>query len=453
MSPPQPSAKFSFRLLRWFSIASLAVIAAIAAANAFVLSNFLTKHMLEREASVTMDFIQNILLADRSVEYLASPQDPELAKRFRGTIEQFSAMRDVLRNNVYSRDKTVLWSSDAQLIGHNFAENDELDDALKGELVVNAGRITPDLRDKPEHVGLHPASEFFIETYIPVKNADGSRVLGVVEIYKAPVALTEAIDAGRRQVWATALAGALALYLTLFWIVRRADRILRRQHDRLVETETLGAVGELASSVAHNIRNPLASIRSSAELALEMKGENCTEQAQDIVAAVDRVEAWMRELLRFTRTEPGPRAPVDAGALLRRSFDEFARDFERSKLTGVVEPLSEEVKVNVDPAMLGHALHSLIANAIEATPEGGRVEGLIAANGAKRAAIIIRDNGHGIALADLEHVFRPFFTTKPQGLGIGLTQVRRTVERFGGKIRIDSAKGRGTTVTLELPRA
>jgi signal transduction histidine kinase len=442
-----------FNLLRWFSLASLAVIAVIAAVNAWLLSDFLTKRMLEREAHVTRDVVQNLLTAEGSYEYLVSPGDPDLAKRFRGSIDHFAAMKDVLRNNVYSRDKVVLWSSDSQLIGKRFGENDELDDALKGELVVNSGRISREERKKPEHVGLHPGSDFFVEIYIPVRNPQGTRVLGVVEIYKAPVELTAAITEGRRQVWLTALGGAVLLYLTLHWIVRRADQTIRRQHNRLLEAEALSLVGELASSVAHNIRNPLASIRSSAELALEMKGHDCSEQARDIISTVDRVEDWMRELLLFTRSEPDARGPVDALPLLRRCFDEFRTEFERRRLSGTVSSEVVNTRVNADPMLLGHALHSVVANAIDATPEGGRIEGRVAANAAGRVTILVSDTGHGIAREHMSRMFRPFFTTKAHGLGLGLAQVRRAVERFGGEVRIESAPGSGTTVTLELPRA
>ncbi len=445
-----------FGLLRWFSIASLAVIAVIAVANALVLSNFLSDRMLEREAQVTRDFVQNVFIADRSVGYLATPADPQLAQRFGGSVEHFSAMQGVLRDNVYLRDGTVLWSTDPQLIGRKFADNDELDKALKGELVVNSGRITDALRRKPEHVGLHPDSDFFVETYIPATDPAHGTVLGVVEVYKAPVQLTAAIGAGHRQVWAVALGGALVLYATLFWIVYRADRTIRRQHHRLIEAETLAAVGELASSVAHNIRNPLASIRSSAELALEMKGENCSEQARDIIVGADRIETWMQEFVRFMRTGSGPRAPIDAAMLLRECFADFGRDFERRKLASTIAIEARDpagIRVSADAAVLGHALHSILANAVDATPEGGRIEGRLTASAAGRVAISIQDTGHGIEPRNLKSIFRPFFTTKAQGLGLGLTQARRAVERFGGEIRVDSAPNRGTTVTLELPAA
>lgn len=445
--------KRPFNLLHWFSLASLAVVAAIAAVNAWLLSDFLTKRMLEREAHVTGEAVQNVLLAEGSYEYLVSPGDPGLAQRFRGSIDHFTVMKDVLRNNVYSRDKVVLWSSDAQLIGRKFADNDELDEALKGELVVNSGRITDEQRKKPEHVGLHPKSDFFFETYIPVRDREGTRVLGVVEIYKAPLELTAAIGEGRKQVWITALGGALLLYGTLYWIAWRADQTIRRQHDRLLEAEALSLVGELASSVAHNIRNPLASIRSSAELALEMKDQDCSEQARDIITTVDRVETWMRELLRFTRSEPGARGPVDALPLLRRCFEEFGVEFERHRLTGTVSSGVPVARVSADPTLLGHALHSVVANAIEATPEGGRVEGRIEAGDEGGVAICVSDTGRGISREDMDRVFRPFFTTKANGLGLGLAQVRRAVERVGGEVRIESTPGAGTTVTLELPGA
>jgi two-component system, NtrC family, sensor histidine kinase HydH len=454
---PHPAArpmqrKRPFNLLRWFSLGSLAVIAAIAIANAWLLSDFLTRHLLEREAHVTRDFVENLLLADGSFGYLATPNDPELARRFRGTIDHFTAMRDVLRNNVYSRDSVVLWSSDAELIGRKFERNEELEDALKGELVINSGRITDELRSKPEHMGLHPGSDFFIETYIPVRSPDGARVLGVVEIYKAPLELTAAIGEGRRQVWAAAIVGALLLYITLYWIVWRADRTIRRQHDRLLEAEALALVGELTSSLAHNIRNPLASIRSSAELALEMRGENCGEQARDIVSTVDRVEVWMRDLLHFTRPEPDEPAPVEAAQLLRKCFEEFAPEFERHKLAGSVSDEAHGARVNANATLLGHALHSIVANAIDATPAGGRIEGRVVAGGG-RIVIRIRDTGSGISAVDVEHVFRPFFTTKAGGFGLGLAQARRAVERFGGEVKIESTSAAGTTIALELPRA
>ena len=441
-----------FNLLRRFGIASLAVIAAIAIGNGVLLSNFLTTHMLDREAHVTMDFVLNVLHADRSIGYLTDPGNAELAARFVGSTLHFTSMPDVQRINVYSRNRTVLWSTDRQLIGRQFDKNDELDTALHGRLVVEGGSITDSQRSKPEHVGLSAESTFFVETYIPIRLAGQPEVLGAFELYKAPVALTAAIREGHRLIWLTAFLGALVLYFTLYWIVRSADRKIKEQHGRLLKAETMAAVGELASSVAHNIRNPLASIRSSAELALEMTSSPSGEQARDIMASVDRIEEWLRDLVSFAHVDSVPSARVDAAQLVQHCFKKFAHEFLRCGIHDEVTTGAQAAHVNADRALLGHVLHILVANAIEATAQGGRVTGQVTMDVGK-VKIRIADTGRGIAPEDLGKLFSLFFTTKPSGLGIGLTLAHRAIERFGGTIRVDSTLGAGSAFIIELPAA
>ena len=360
-------------------------------------------------------------------------------------------MPDVRRINLYSTDRTIVWSTEREIIGRRFDGNKELDEALRGDLVVEGGRITASERDKPEHVGLNKDSSFFVETYIPIRAANRPEVLGVFELYTAPAALTAAIEEGQRQVWMTALGGALALYLTLFWLVRSADRRIREQRNRLIENETMSAVGELASSVAHNIRNPLASIRSSAELLVEHGQAQDREPAQDIVASVDRIEGWLRDLLSFSRLERAQTSKVDAGAVLQACFASHARGFSYRKIEPRVT-LDGTAYVSAEPALLGHVLHSIVANAIEATPPGGRVSGSVhAVNG--KVEIRISDTGGGIPADQLGRIFGPFFTTKAQGLGIGLTLAYRIIERFGGHIDVQSTPGAGTEFILTLAAA
>ena len=451
MRATPPDHRAPFNLLRRFAVVSLGVIGAIAVVNSLLLSEYVMQRMLTREAQITSEFMLNILQADGSIGYLTRQNDPELEKRFTGSLEHFITMPDVRRINLYSADRTILWSTERGIIGRRFDDNKELDEALRGELVVEGGRITASERDKPEHVGLNKDSAFFVETYIPVRAANRPEVLGVFELYKAPAALTAAIEAGQRQVWLSALAGALALYLTLFWLVLSADRRIREQRNRLIENETMSAVGELASSVAHNIRNPLASIRSSAELLVEHGQAQDREPAQDIVASVDRIEGWLRDLLSFSRLERAQTSKVDAGAVLQACFASHARGFSYRKIEPRVT-LDGTAYVSAEPALLGHVLHSIVANAIEATPPGGRVSGSVhAVNG--KVEIRISDTGGGIPADQLGRIFGPFFTTKAQGLGIGLTLAYRIIERFGGHIDVQSAPGAGTEFILTLAAA
>ena len=447
-----PKSLRQFNLLRRFGVASLGVIAAIAIANAVLLSNFLTQRLLDREANITMEFVQNVLRGDGSVGYLAEPGNKQLEELFLGSIVHFTSMRDVSRINVYARDHTVLWSTDKRIMGQRFDHNDELDGALAGRPVFEGGKITPDDRGKPEHEGLSADSAYFFETYVPIRATAGGPVVGVFEIYKAPVALTAAIRDGHRQIWITACLGALALYLTLYWIVRSADREIRDQHARLTKSETMAAVGELASSVAHNIRNPLASIRSSAEVAMELGASPSTEQARDIMASVDRIEGWLRDMVSFVHVDSSASARIDAQQLLQDCFAASASAFQRAGIQAKVEGPVQDAAIRADRALLGHVIHSLIANAIEATAPGGRVTGEVT-RAERRVLLRIADTGSGIAPENLRRLFSLFFTTKPRGLGIGLTLAHRAIERIGGSIRVDSTVGAGTSFTLELPAA
>jgi signal transduction histidine kinase len=448
---PANNTNKPFNLLRWFAWLSPVAIIAIAVANAWLISNFLNNHLFQRDAAVSRDFIQNILVADGSLEYLVRPDDPALQERFRGTIEHFSNMRDVLRANIYSRDRTLLWSTNAQLIGRRFATNEELDEAMEGKLVVHAGRI--DGSQKDEHVGMDPSTQFFVESYIPVIRPTDGVVVGAVELYKAPLALTQAIQEGQFQVGLAAVLSALALYLCLFGLIRRADTTIKRQHSQLLETQTLAVVGELTSSVAHNIRNPLSSIRSAAELALESPKEDCSEQARDIIRDVDRISRRITELLRLSGRDVQLVETVDLLAMLQECVADQRGAFSQRSQTLALDSEVDAARLSADPSLLQQVFYSLLSNASEAMPKDGHCCVRLRNADGDSLRIDISDEGTGLAPEAASQVFRPFFTTKPQGLGLGLPIARRIVERFGGTVSFSSRPGTGSTVTVLLPKA
>lgn len=446
-APPTP-----FRLLRWFAALSALVISLIALANAWLVSSFLNEQLFQREAALSRDFVQNVLVSDGSLAYLTQQGDPALRERFKGSIIHLSNMADVLRANVYGLDRTVLWSSNAALIGRRFSDNDELEEAMAGELVVHAGRIGEDAETKREHEGLSSLVAFFVETYIPIRSLDGKTVVGVVELYKAPLALTQAIEQGRQRVALLAVAGALLLFVSLFWLIRRADRTMQGQHAQLLEAETLAAIGELAASVAHNIRNPLASIRSSAELSLEAPEEHGTEGARDILREVDRISLRITELLRLASPSPTGSERVDLVGLLQDCVADQRGRFEHRGQRLDFESELPAALARGDAQLLRHMFQSLLANASEAMAAGHRCEVRVQAWGREGTRVEISDQGAGMSPDVLRQVFRPFYTTKPQGLGLGLSLAKRIVERLGGRLSIDSWPGTGTTVRIDFPK-
>lgn len=449
---PPSSQPAPFQLLRWFAGLSAVVIVLIALANAWVVSRFLTEQLFKREAEVSRDFVQNILVSDGTIDYLRHSDDPKVKEHFKNTVTHLGNMRDVLRANVYGTDRTVIWSSDPAMVGRRFADNEDLEHAMAGKLEVESGRISRDVLSKKEHIGLSPSVQFFVETYIPVVDPSNNQVVGVVELYKAPLALTEAIEEGERQVAIAAVAGAVALFASLFWLIRRADQTMRAQHAKLLEAGTVAALGELASSVSHNIRNPLASIRSSAELSLELPAEHGAECARDIIREVDRISARVTELLRLSNQGLPASRPIDVVELLRSCIADHKDSFQRSRKVLALESHTPRAVVQADAHLLQQVLDSLLSNAAEAMPAGQRCDVSVRESDSRTIRIEVKDGGAGIAPDVLEQIFRPFFTTKPQGLGLGLPLAKRVVEGLGGSLTIDSRPGEGTTVRVDLPK-
>jgi two-component system sensor histidine kinase HydH len=213
-------------------------------------------------------------------------------------------------------------------------------------------------------------------------------------------------------------------------------------------------VGVFASAVAHGIRNPLAIIRSSAELARDDEDEAARrETLTDILKETDRLDSWVRDLLMSARGEVTATGAVDVNALLQESARSFAATAEQRRVR-----LSLQARA-VPPARgeagpLGRAIDNIVANAIEAMSEGGI---LVIESAATRSgnAVEIRvvDSGKGMSPDTVRKVARPFFSTKPSGTGLGLALARRIVASYSGTLTLDTIEGHGTTVTIRLPAA
>ena len=448
------STKRPFSLLRWFSMFSFAALVIVGTAIALFLTRYLTTHMLMRDAEVGRDFIESILKTEKGSDYLTRARPGAAASDLDPFIEHLPTLPDVVRVNLYGVDRTVIWSSDEPLVGRQFEDNRELEQALRGEIVVESGTIAADKR-KPEHIGLTTKSraresDRFVEEYLPIRDDAGKNVIAVIELYKLPLDLFDAIDRGVRFVWVSVASGGILLYLAFFWIVRRADVLMRAQRERLIEAETLTAVGEMAAAIAHSIRNPLASIRSAAELAREEDGTSADECLQDIITQADRLGGWLRELLAASRGSGLTVEQVDLNSLLRESLEGAAADLRRNGIELTLqEGILPSFRGNRSP--LAHVFSSIISNAIQAMPQGGHLRVASRTTDKGSIEIAVEDSGRGMSASVARRAFRPLFTTKPNGVGLGLSLARRIVERHAGRIDLHSAVGRGTRVVLTLP--
>ena len=448
----------SFNLLRWFSLLSLICVVLLSAALATILSRFMTKALLQRDASISSQFVESLSHAEGAWSHFEAAQakrpDPQIVEFFKTFYEQFLLQSDVIRANAYAQDQTVIWSSTHSLIGTRFGQNEDLEGALQGRVMVELGTVGVD--DKAEHVEFEPAlrGERYIETYIPVWSPDHQTVVGVVEIYRLSGELFSAIDSGTRLVWVCSLAGGALLYLALFGIVRRASTVIDQQHARLAESEFMAAIGEMASAIAHGIRNPLASIRSSAELVALLDPDGARGAARDIVNSIDRLSEWIRSFLHQTHVDEIESTKVDFNEIIRSSLADFGTAMNRQHVELVVDLADGLPPVRGHPVILKHVINGLVANALEAMPKGGTLEIMThAGHRGQTVEVVIADNGGGISATMNDRLFSSFATTKREGIGMGLALSRRVIVRSGGTIELTSTDGHGARVTIRMPAA
>jgi two-component system, NtrC family, sensor histidine kinase HydH len=457
-----------FNLLRWFSIASLAALLPVAGATGFILSHFITDETLQRDASLTAQFIQNCIEVEgRHAKLGANITMAELLDRridptFHGisraaaeagrqdVLDHIRTLPDVLLASLFARDGKVIWSTNPELVGKVSRDNDELEEAFQSHMQV-AKYHSDNKAERSEQKFIVEPKDFFIENYIPLYNAKGEVVL-VVEVYKEPQNLFATIARGRYLVWGTTLVSGVLVYLFLFNIIRRGSALLEEQQRQLIESDSLVFVGEMSTAIAHSLRNPLASIRSSAELALTTDDEPVRKNAEDIISMVDFLSKWIRELLQFSRPVVADPEPVDLVASLDNVLESFAAAFAKA---GVRVKWDHDAVgrpcVEGNASLMRQALHSILANAVEAMPGGGEVRIAMRLNEKrKRLELVISDTGGGMSEKQLALAFKPFQTTKRNGLGVGLAMVKRVVERFGGAVQLASRDKKGTDVRLEF---
>jgi signal transduction histidine kinase len=233
-------------------------------------------------------------------------------------------------------------------------------------------------------------------------------------------------------------------------IARRTEEI-RLAHEKLVAHERLAAIGEFAATVVHEIRNPLAMIVLSLSW-IERFGV-AAEANASLAAAFDeatRLDRLLRELLEYAKPYILERRRVNIPSLCREVATGLQALPELDGRSVEVCTSAGDIVVEADPEKLRQVVTNLLINAMEATPRGERIRCSVEAVDA-RAVLRVVNGGPPVALHDLPRLTEPFFTTKPNGTGLGLPLVKRIVQAHGGTLQIDSDAERGTCVTVSLP--
>lgn len=257
------------------------------------------------------------------------------------------------------------------------------------------------------------------------------------------------------------IAAVIVILCGMIYFGRRlqaADRTIELERQLLIDErrERLAQIGELCSSVAHGIRNPLAAMKSSAELTLELGNidQDTRERVTDIVNEGRRLGDRVTRLLNYARARLESFEPHDLRNVVNDSINEVATELQRREIQVMRDMPDRPLPVNVDCHQIQQVVIELLTNAMEQSKSGDVIRvGCAEANGDGMARITVDDSGPGVPKIARSRIFDLFFTTKPSGTGIGLATVRRIARIHGGDVTLkDPPGGKGARFVVTLPQ-
>ena len=235
-------------------------------------------------------------------------------------------------------------------------------------------------------------------------------------------------------------------------------RKLREQADQIIEIEgqlrradRLSALGELSAGMAHEIRNPLGSIKGTAEILRDgvAPDDPKLEFADILIKEVDRLNKVLEDFLRFARPEPVEHGRFSPNKAIEEVL-ELTRQQALSNRVEVEVVLAEDIEIPGRGEQIQQALLNLVLNALQVMPDGGQLKVSSTVHG-NEVGIHVSDSGPGIAMEDRERIFNPFVTTRDSGTGLGLAITQRIIQGHDGHINLESTLGHGSSFTLCLP--
>jgi signal transduction histidine kinase len=267
--------------------------------------------------------------------------------------------------------------------------------------------------------------------------------LGLILFVLSSALIYISISIQQHRITALALAQARAENVRLLDGLRRSDR--------------LATLGRVAAAMAHELRNPLSSIRGFGQLfrkhAVTEKDPTLRQYADMIVGEVDRLNGVITTMLKFSRPIEVRCEPSDVRSVINHLLRLVHADAKHRNITLCSHVASDVPPVMMDTNLMTQALLNLLINALDAMPQGGNLTIDVTRTATQRVSIAVRDTGTGFSREHLSQIFQPYFTTKPTGTGLGLATVDKIVAEHGGRIRVESALGKGTVFYIELPLA
>jgi signal transduction histidine kinase len=422
------------------------VIAALAAANMWILYRLYQGAIHESAAQSVLDLGQRLAFQLASHPFIDPPGDGTGEREsFSHFVQSVGMLEPAVQYISVSEGGTIRYHR--QL--HGLAADGPAESAGPPDGLTRIDRRALHLADRVVPVMTFTRS---------VSGSDGIARSVQVGIQRDAVAFKESAPRHAMQrVFRAALATVCVSFgLCILLVIGLVRRDLQRQARRRAE-EHLAFAGALADGIIHDIRNPMSSARLDAQMLQRettrdggMRADRVHRLAERMQSTIDRTDKVLAEFLYAAAPSSGGREAFDLNSVVGDCLALLAARFENRSLALDHEAAPQPLSVVGRPTQLKRALINILVNAVQASPDGGRIRVRVRAEGGQ-AIVEIVDEGAGIPPADRRRVFDMFYTTRPGGTGIGLALARTAVESHGGRIVIEDGDGRGTRVVVRLP--
>ena len=234
--------------------------------------------------------------------------------------------------------------------------------------------------------------------------------------------------------------------------VRKTRRELLTMEDHVKRVEKMASIGEMAAGMAHEIKNPLASLTGSIQMLSEDMGYDPDHDRlmRIILREADRLSSLVNNFLLYARPPAGRVEAVELGKVLTDTVDLLKKDAANDGRITIAKKIQPHIWISMDPVHLRQIFWNFLLNAAEAIDGEGAIDIEMYASKNRHAFVRITDDGCGMTREELKSIFDPFFTTKPAGTGLGLSIVHRILEAYDAWLNVDSEAGKGTTITLQF---
>lgn len=374
-------------------------------------------------------------------------------------IKDFTYGLKIPRIKVMDRQHKIVYSTNYDLIGRYESQSPLVENAVNGE------DRTVIRKEHGPSGKWH--STWLADTYYPLREGAGNywmlgNIWGVIQITQDVTDQYVAVQRSIMVIISVAVGLMAFLFVMLAFIVRRGERILleraeeqKKLEDQLRQSEKLASLGQMVATIAHEIRNPLGIIRSSAEVLSKKSNPDparIRKLSGVIVEEATRLSNILKDFLDFARPKLPRLTCVDVREVLRRVKNNMEQETQRREIRWMEVPSNGDAPLVMgDSDLLYQAFLNMAINAFDAMKAGGTLTvGAIREDADVR--VDFADDGQGISEENLHKIFTPFFTTQEMGTGLGLSVVHNIITAHKGEVTVRSKAGEGTVFTVRLPR-